>query len=294
MIPRELAKKIRTIQIYTTKVVNDVLAGEYESVFKGRGMEFDEVREYQPGDDFRSIDWNVTARAGKPFIKKFREERELTVIFLVDLSASGTFGSVKQTKNELAAEICALLAFAAIKNNDKVGLIAFTDQVERFIPPGKGARHVLRVIREILNFRPSRTRTDIAGALDYLGRVQTRRAVVFLISDFQAEAFEKPLRVLGRRHDLIAVSVSDSRELKLPDIGLVELEDAETGDIVLIDSANREVRKRYESFSLARAGKLAEMLRSMGIDQIRIETGRPYIRDMMAFFKNRERRRTYG
>jgi uncharacterized protein (DUF58 family) len=294
MIPRELAKKIRTIQIYTTKVVNDVLAGEYESVFKGRGMEFDEVREYQPGDDFRSIDWNVTARAGKPFIKKFREERELTVIFLVDLSASGTFGSVKQTKNELAAEICALLAFAAIKNNDKVGLIAFTDQVEMFIPPGKGARHVLRVIREILNFRPSRTRTDIAGALDYLGRVQTRRAVVFLISDFQAEAFEKPLRVLGRRHDLIAVSVSDSRELKLPDIGLVELEDAETGDIVLIDSANREVRKRYESFSLARAGKLAEMLRSMGIDQIRIETGRPYLRDMMAFFKNRERRRTYG
>ncbi len=168
MIPRELAKKIRYIQIYTTKVVNDVLAGEYESVFKGRGMEFDEVREYQPGDDVRSIDWNVTARAGKPFIKKFREERELTVIFLVDLSASGSFGSMKQTKNELAAEICALLAFAAIKNNDKVGLIAFTDQVEQFIPPGKGARHVLRVIREILTFRPSRTGTDIARALDYL------------------------------------------------------------------------------------------------------------------------------
>ena len=291
MIPKELAKKIRTIQIYTTKVVNDVLAGEYESVFKGRGMEFDEVREYQVGDDVRSIDWNVTARAGKPFVKKFREERELTVIFLVDLSASGSFGSVKQTKNELAAEICALLAFAAIKNNDKVGLIVFTDQVEMFIPPGKGVRHVLRVIREILTFRPRRTRTDIAGALDYLGRVQSRRAVVFLISDFQAEGFEKPLRVLGRRHDLIAVSISDSRESRLPDAGLIELEDAETGEIVLIDTASRDVRKRYESLSLERAGELGEMLRSMGIDQIHMETGRAYMRDMMAFFRNRERRR---
>jgi len=294
MIPRELAKKIRYIQIYTTKVVNDVLAGEYESVFKGRGMEFDEVREYQPGDDVRSIDWNVTARAGKPFIKKFREERELTVIFLVDLSASGSFGTTNQTKNELAAEICALLAFAAIKNNDKVGLIAFTDQVEQFIPPGKGARHVLRVIREILTFRPSRSGTDIAGALDYLGRVQGRRAVVFLISDFQAESFEKLLRVLGRRHDLIAVSVGDARESRIPDIGLVELEDAETGEFVLVDAASAEVRKRYEALSLARAGELTEMLRSMGIDQIRIETGRPYVRDMMTFFRNRERRRAHA
>lgn len=294
MIPRELAKKIRYIQIYTTKVVNDVLAGEYESVFKGRGMEFDEVREYQPGDDVRSIDWNVTARAGKPFIKKFREERELTVIFLVDLSASGSFGTMKQTKNELAAEICALLAFAAIKNNDKVGLIAFTDQVEQFIPPGKGARHVLRVIREILTFRPSRTGTDIARALDYLGRIQARRAVVFLISDFQAESFEKPLRVLARRHDLIAVSLADARESKLPGIGPVELEDAETGELVLIDAASAEIRKRYEALSLARAGELAEMLRAMGIDQIQIETGKPYVRDMTAFFRTRERRRAHA
>jgi uncharacterized protein (DUF58 family) len=294
MIPRELAKKVRSIQIFTTKVVNDVLAGEYESVFKGRGMEFDEVREYQVGDDVRSIDWNVTARAGKPFIKKFREERELTVIFLVDLSASGSFGTRKQTKNELAAEICALLAFAAIKNNDKVGLIAFTDQVEMFIPPGKGARYVLRVIREILHFRPSRTRTDLSGALNYLGKVHSRRAVVFLISDFQAESFEKPLRVLGRRHDLIAVSLSDVRESKLPEIGLIELEDAETGEMVLIDAANREMRRRYESLSLKRAEELAEMLRSMGIDHIPIETGRPYIRDLMAFFRNRERRRAYA
>jgi uncharacterized protein (DUF58 family) len=291
MIPGELARKIRYIQIYTTKVVNDVLAGEYESVFKGHGMEFAEVREYQIGDDIRNIDWNVTARAGKPFIKKFREERELTVIFLVDLSASGSFGSVKQTKNELAAEICALLAFAAIKNNDKVGLIVFTDQVEMFVPPRKGAPHVLRVIREILSFRPGRTRTDITRALDYLGRVQTRRAVVFLISDFQAEGFEKSLRVLGRRHDVIAVSISDSRESRLPNIGLLELEDAETGEIVLIDTGSREVQKRYESLSRERAGELDEKLRSMGIDHISVETGRPYIRDMMVFFKNRERRR---
>jgi uncharacterized protein (DUF58 family) len=291
MIPGELAKKIRYIQIYTTKVVNDVLAGEYESVFKGHGMEFAEVREYQIGDDIRNIDWNVTARAGKPFIKKFREERELTVIFLVDLSASGSFGSVKQTKNELAAEICALLAFAAIKNNDKVGLIVFTDQVEMFVPPRKGAPHVLRVIREILSFRPGHTRTDITRALDYLGRVQTRRAVVFLISDFQAEGFEKSLRVLGRRHDVIAVSISDSRESRLPNVGLLELEDAETGEIVLIDTGSREVQKRYQSLSRERAGELGEKLRSMGIDHISVETGRPYVRDMMVFFKNRERRR---
>jgi uncharacterized protein (DUF58 family) len=291
MIPGELARKIRYIQIYTTKVVNDVLAGEYESVFKGRGMEFDEVREYQVGDDVRNIDWNVTARAGKPFIKKFREERELTVIFLVDLSASGSFGSVKQTKNELAAEICALLAFAAIKNNDKAGLIVFTDHVERFIPPGKGSPHVLRVIREILSFRPRRTRTDITRALDYLGRVQSRRAVVFVISDFQTEGFDKSLRVLGRRHDVIAVSVSDSRESRLPDVGLLELEDAETGEIVLIDTGNREVQRRYESLALERTAALDEKLRSMGIDQIRVETGRAYLRDMMVFFRNRERRR---
>ena len=291
MIPKALARQIRTIQIFTSKVVNDVLAGEYESVFKGRGMEFDEVREYQPGDDVRSIDWNVTARTGKPFIKRFREERELTVLFLVDLSASGSFGSVKRTKNELAAEICALLAFAAIKNNDKVGLIVFTDHVEMFVPPGKGPRHVLRVIREILSFHPRRTGTDIGMALDYLGRIQHRRAVVFLISDFQAEGFERALRGLGRRHDIIAVSVTDPREKALPDVGLIELEDAETGEIALIDAGSRKVRTRYEALSLERTARLDDLLRSMGIDQIHVETGKAYIRDLMAFFKNRERRR---
>ena len=292
MIPKELAKKIRYIQIYTSKVVNDVLAGEYQSVFKGRGMEFDEVREYQVGDDVRSIDWNVTARSGKPFVKRFREERELTVMFLVDLSASGSFGSVKQPKNELAAEICALLAFAAIKNNDKVGLMVFTDHVEMFIPPKKGTRHVLRVIREILSFRPQRTRTDITRALDYLGRVQSRRAVVFLISDFQAEGFERSLRVLGRRHDLIAVAVTDPREIALPDVGLLELEDAETGEVALIDTGSQAVRRQYAALALERAARLNDLLGSTGIDQIRIETGRAYIRDLMTFFKNREKRKS--
>jgi uncharacterized protein (DUF58 family) len=287
-----LAKKIRYIQIYTSKVVNDVLAGEYQSVFKGRGMEFDEVREYQIGDDVRSIDWNVTARSGKPFVKRFREERELTVMFLVDLSASGSFGSVRQSKNELAAEICALLAFAAIKNNDKVGLIVFTDHVEMFIPPKKGTRHVLRVIREILSFRPQRTRTDITRALDYLGRIQSRRAVVFLISDFQAEGFERSLRVLERRHDLIAVAVSDPRERSLPDVGLLELEDAETGEVAMIDTGSQAVRRQYAALTLERTAKLNELLASTGIDQIRVETGRAYIRDLMTFFKNRERRKS--
>mgnify|MGYP001236039675 FL=1 len=291
MIPKELARKIRTIEIYTTRIVNDILAGEYESVFKGRGMEFDEVREYQVGDDVRNIDWNVTARAGRPFIKKYREERELTVIFLVDLSASGSFGSVGQTKNELAAELCALLAFAAIKNNDKVGLIVFTDQVEMFIPPGKGARHVLRVVREILTFRPGRTETDIAAALDYLGRVQTRTAVVFLISDFQAERFEKSLRVVSRRHDLIALCISDRLESSLPDVGLTELEDAETGQPVLIDAGSRAIREHYNKLSVEKFTALSELFRSAGIDRIQIRTGTAYLREILDFFRRREKRR---
>jgi uncharacterized protein (DUF58 family) len=291
MISPELARKIRYLQIFTSKAVNDVLAGQYESVFKGRGMEFEEVREYAPGDDIRAIDWNVTARTGKPFIKHFREERELTVIFLVDLSASGSFGSTRQLKNEVAAEICALLAFAAIKNNDKVGLIVFTDQVERFIPPGKGTRHVLRVIRDILSFSPRRGRTDIARALDYLGRVQTRRAVVFLISDFQAEDFERSLRVVGRRHDLIAVSVSDPREMDLPPVGLIQLEDAETGETVLLDTGSRRVREEYARRSVQGRSRLQDLFRSVGVDEIHIQTGKSYTLDLVKFFKNRERRR---
>jgi uncharacterized protein (DUF58 family) len=274
LIPKELAKKIRYIEIYTNKAVNDILAGEYESVFKGRGMEFDEVREYTPGDEVRTIDWNVTARTGHPYVKRFVEERELTIMFLVDLSASGAFGSIDKTKNEVAAELCALLAFSAIKNNDKVGLIVFTDTVEMFIPAKKGISHVLRLIRELLNFRPRKVSTNITEALDYLGRITHKRCVVFLISDFQSEDFEKPLRILGKRHDLIALSVTDPREIRMPDVGLVELEDAETGERVVIDTGNAGVRREYEQLGRQRSDRLRELFRSIDVDHAEVITGR--------------------
>jgi uncharacterized protein (DUF58 family) len=290
MIPKELAKKIRFIQIHTSRAVNDVLAGEYHSVFKGRGMEFDEVREYAPGDDIRTIDWNVTARTGHPYVKRYVEERELTVMLVVDLSASGSFGTREKLKNEVAAELCALLAFSAIKNNDKVGLIVFTDHIELYIPPKKGVSHVLRVIRDLLNFEPRRSRTDVTQALDFLGRVTHRRAVVFLVSDFQAAGYEKRLRIAARRHDLIAVSLTDPREAKLPVAGLIELEDAESGECIVVDSGSAAVRRRYEALARERADKLAVSLRSMGIDQIPVVTGEDYVRDLVRFFRVRERR----
>lgn len=290
MIPKELAKKIRYLQIYTSKTVNDILAGEYESVFKGQGMEFDEVREYQPGDEVRSIDWNVTARMGHPYVKRFQEERELTVMFVVDLSASGAFGTIGKLKNEVAAELCALLAFAAIKNNDKVGLIVFTDTIELFIPPAKGISHVLRLIREVLTFTPRQTSTNIAGALDYFGRVMTKRCVAFLISDFLGEDYAKPMRVLARRHDLIAVSVTDPREVALPNVGLIELEDAETGEVILIDTGSFAVRSKYEALGHERGDALRDLFRSMGVDQVEVFTDRDYVRTLVTFFRGRERR----
>ena len=291
MIPRELAKKIRYLQIFTSKAVNDSLAGEYESVFKGRGMEFEEVRHYQPGDEVRDIDWNVTARMGEPYVKRYREERELTVMFLVDLSASGAFGSTDMLKNDVAAEICALMAFAAIKNNDKVGLIVFTDCIELFIPPGKGLTHVLRIIREILGFKPRQARTNIAEALAYFGRVQRKRCVAFVVSDFLGEGFAKPMRVLGRRHDLIAVSVTDPREVSLPNVGLIELEDAETGEIVLLDTGSATVRGRYETLGGARSQRLRETFRAMAVDHIEALTHEGYVHRLAMFFKKRERQR---
>ena len=290
MISEELAKKIRILQITTRKVVNDVLAGEYGSVFRGRGMEFDEVREYMPGDEIRTIDWNVTARTGTPFVKRFVEERELTVMFVVDLSASGEFGSVSKLKNEVAAEFCSLLAFSAVKNNDKVGLIVFTDQIEMYIPPKKGTQHVLRVIRELLNFKPRQASTDIEGALDFLGKVTKKRSVVFLVSDFQAEGFEKPMRVIGKRHDLVAVTVVDPREVRLPDVGLVELEDAETGDIILVDTGSAAIRKRYERLGREQSDRFRELFSSMGVDQIEVMTDRDYVPNLVRFFRTRERR----
>ena len=290
MIPKELVKKIRYIQIFTTKTVNNVFAGEYESAFKGSGMEFEDVREYQPGDEVRSIDWNVTARMGKPFIKRFIEERELTIIFLVDLSASGTFGSIEKTKNEIAAELCALLAFSAIKNNDKVGLIVFTDVVEMFIPPKKGMTHVLRLIRELLIFKPRKANTNIQEGLAYLGKVTRKKSVVFLVSDFLESDFEKQMRIMGKRHDLIAVSITDPREIAMPSVGLLELEDAETGEIVVIDTSDPGVRKQYERQGMERATRLKRLFHSMGVDQIDIRTDKDYVSTLMRFFLEREKR----
>ena len=290
MISKELAKKIRYIEIFSSKVVNDILAGEYESVFKGRGMEFDEVREYQPGDEVRTIDWNVTARMGHPFVKRFVEERELTIMFMVDMSASGAFGSGKQTKNEVAAELCALLSFAAVKNNDKVGLIVFTDSIEMFVPPAKGTSHVLRIVRGILDFKPRQTNTNIAAGLDYLGRVSNKRSVVFLVSDFLGEGYEKPMRIVGKRHDLIAVSITDPREIRMPNVGLLELEDAETGECVVVDTGSAGVRRRYEELGSVRGARLRDLFRSMGVDQIDVLTDEDYVRKLVRFFRARERR----
>ena len=290
MIPEELIRKIRQIQIYTSRAVNTSFAGQYESVFKGRGMQFDEVREYVPGDDIRSIDWNVTARTGKAYIKRFVEEREMTVILAVDLSASGEFGTVNKLKNSLAAEFCAVVAFAAAKNNDKVGLLIFSDQIELYIPPKKSSRHVLRLIRELLYFKMPRRRTDIALALEYLGRVVRKRATVFLVSDFIETDFKKPLSLLNKRHDVIAVSVHDRAEFALPGAGLIEFSDAETGEIILVDTSSRRFRDRYSRRSSDRFSALKDMLKSINVDCISISTDKPYIGDLIEFFHIRRRR----
>lgn len=290
MIPKELIKKIRQIQIYTSRAVDASFAGQYESVFKGRGMQFDEVREYTPGDDIRTIDWNVTARTGRPYIKRFVEEREMTVVFAVDLSASGDFGTVDKMKNELAAEFCAVLAFAAAKNNDKVGLLIFTDQIELYIPPKKGTRHMLRLIRELLYFKMPRRKTDIPQALDYLAKVIRKKATVFLVSDFIETDFKKSLSLLNKRHDVIAVSVRDRAEIALPGAGLIEFADAETGEIILVDTSSRGFRNQYSNTSAERFDGLKDFLRSVSVDCISISTDKPYIQDLVRFFHMRRRR----
>jgi uncharacterized protein (DUF58 family) len=291
MLEKELLKKVRRIQITSSHMVNDLLAGEYHSVFKGRGMEFDEVREYQPGDDVRSIDWNVTARTGKPHIKKFVEEREMTVMLIVDASASGQFGTKKQFKNELAAEVSALLAFSAIKNNDKVGLMIFTDSIEKFIPPKKGVRHVVRVIREILYFKPSRERTNLAAALEYLSSVTKRRTVTFLISDFIDTGFDRALRIANKRHDVIAISLNDERETEMPNIGIVELMDAETGECMLVDTGDAETRKKYNSLAKKSLKEREKVFQACDVDHVAITTGQAYIEAIIRFFKMREKRK---
>ena len=281
MIPKELIKKIRQIQIYTSRAVNASFAGQYESVFKGRGMQFDEVREYTPGDDVRSIDWNVTARTGRPYIKRFVEEREMTVLFAVDLSASGDFGT---------AEFCAVLSFAAAKNNDKVGLLIFTDKIELYIPPKKGSSHVLRLIRELLYFKMPASQTNIGQALEYIAGVTRKKATVFLVSDFIETDFKKPLSLLNKRHDVIAVSVRDRAEVALPGAGLIEFADAETGEVILVDTSNKRFRNQYAGSSSARFGRLENMLRSINVDCISISTDKPYVQDLIAFFRMRHRR----
>jgi uncharacterized protein (DUF58 family) len=291
MIPEELIKKIRQIEIYTSRMVDASFAGQYESVFRGRGMQFDEVREYTPGDDIRSIDWNVTARTGRAYIKRFVEEREMTVVLAVDLSASGSFGTVNKTKNELAAEFCAVVAFAAAKNNDKVGLLIFTDRVELYIPPKKGMRHMLRLIRELLYFKMPPRKTNIPQAIDYLARVIRRKATVFVVSDFLETDFKKPLSLLNKRHDVIAVPVRDRAEVSLPSVGLIEFTDAETGEMILVDTSSGAFRSRYSETSADRFDNLKNLLKSVNVDCITISTDRPYIHDLVQFFHMRHRRR---
>ncbi|MFQ5608073.1 MAG: DUF58 domain-containing protein [Candidatus Zixiibacteriota bacterium] len=290
-LPKEIINKVRRIEIRTKRLVNDMFGGEYHSTFKGLGMEFDEVREYLPGDDVRSIDWNVTARTGVPHIKKFREERELTVMFVVDASRSGYFGTFERYKAEVAAELCALLAFSAIKNNDKVGMIFFTDRIEKYIPPKKGRGHVLRLIREILYFTPEGSGTNISLALEYLMRVTKRKSVAFLVSDFMDTGYEKPLRVAGRKHDLIALRIFDRRELEFTSAGILELEDAETGQVFLADTSSPTFQSEFARKAEHDSASLKKTLDSMNLDSIRIVTDQPYILPLIRFFKRREKRR---
>jgi len=289
MIPREILQAVKAIEIRTRLIVSNVFAGEFGSVFKGRGMEFAEVREYLPGDDVRSIDWNVTARTGVPHVKKFIEERDQTVMFLVDASHSLDFGTVKRMKGEIAAEIAAVLAFSAIRNNDKVGAIIFTDRVELFIPPKKGKKHVMRVIREMLFFRPEGRGTDVGGALEYLSRVVRRKAVVFLISDFLSPDYSRPLRVANRRHDLVAITFADPREEELPALGLVHLVDAETGTQRLVDTSDPTVRKSFRDTRKRFRDERARLFRKYRVDSIDVSTDRSYVEPLIAFFRRRER-----
>jgi uncharacterized protein (DUF58 family) len=312
MIPREILKKIRQIEIRTNRLVSESLAGQYHSVFKGQGMNFEEVREYQPGDEVRSIDWNVTARMNHPFIKKFVEERELTLMLIVDVSGSGLFGSGAQSKRELAAEIASVMAFSAIRNNDKVGLILFSDAVEKFIPPRKGRRHVLRVIREVLFFEPRQRGTNLTGALEFLLRVTPHHAVAVIVSDFLsslpprqgaapdaatrslAQASFTSLRQANRRHDVVAVQIADRYELELPALGRIILDDAETGEVIEVHTGDPAKRKLFADRQAQSQAEIARVFRSAGIDSIQLRTDRPYGTELARFFETRERRRARG
>ena len=290
MIPRQILKKVKRIEIRTRGLVNDLFGGEYHSVFKGRGMTFSEVREYQPGDDIRLIDWNVTARTGSPFIKVFEEERELTVYLLVDISASGEFGSKENLKRDIGAEIAAVLGFSAIKNNDKVGLVLFSDKVEKYVLPKKGKSHVLRVIRELLYVKPSRKGTSLKTAIDYLLKVAKRKSVVFIISDFIDEDYWKSLKVANRKHDLIAIRVFDSAELNIPDFGLAKVEDPETGEAFWIDTSSSSSLDRLKNDIISKDDRFKKEALKNRLDLISISTDQDFVEPLMSFFKMREKR----
>lgn len=289
-VPREILRQVKLIELRTRGLVNTLFSGEYHSVFKGQGMEFAEVREYVPGDDYRSIDWNVSARMGHPYVKKYTEERELTVLFAVDLSGSEQFGTRGRFKAEIAAEISAVIAMAAIKNNDRVGLLLFTDEVEKFVPPKKGRRHALRLIRDLLAFQPRGRGTDLSSALDYLGRILRQRAIVFLISDYFDVGYESSLKILSQRHDLVAVTLVDPREQSLPDVGYLELVDAESDRRVILNSGDRYVREQFEHLASEESTRLQRMLRRLSVDQIAVRTDRSYVPPLIDFFRARERK----
>jgi len=291
MIPREVLRKVRRIEIRTRHWVTDIFGGEYHSVFKGQGMEFSEVREYVPGDDVRAIDWNVTARMGHPFIKKFQEERELTVLLLVDQSASGQFGTRNRLKSELAAEVGAVLALSAVQNQDKVGLLLFTDEVELWVPPAKGRRHVLRVVREILYYRPRGRGTDLRSALDHLVRGQKRKAVVFVLSDFLTEGYERSLRVASKRHDVVALRMRDEREEHLPSVGVVALKDLESGEKLLVDTSSGRVRREFEERTREADRRYREATRRARVDGVDLWTHEDAVQPLASLFRTRIRRR---
>tara|TARA_B100001057_G_C22752054_1_gene912184 strand:+ start:520 stop:1395 length:876 start_codon:yes stop_codon:yes gene_type:complete len=291
MSTTSLLKKVRKIEIKTRGLSNHIFAGEYHTAFKGRGMAFSEVREYQAGDDVRSIDWNVTARYNTPFIKVFEEEREMTVMLLVDVSGSGNFGTNKQFKREIATELSAILAFSAIKNNDKVGVIFFSDIIEEFIPPKKGKSHILRIIRQVLSFKPKNSKTDIAHAIEYFNNVMKKRCICFMLSDYISPSFEKPLKIASKKHDIVALKISDQREIELPDLGLVPFKDAETGEVSLIDTSSKAIRDLFFKNQKNKNQELQKLFPKCGVDVINIYTGEDYVKPLINFFKNREKRR---
>jgi uncharacterized protein (DUF58 family) len=290
MLPREILRQVRRLQLKARRAVEDILGGEYHSVFKGTGISFDEVRAYQPGDDVRSIDWNVTARMNQPFVKRYIEERERTVMLVVDTSGSLAFGTGRQPKREIAAELAAVLAFSAISNNDRVGLVQLSDHIEHYLPPRKGPRHVLRVIRDLLFFEPARRGTALGQGLDYLNRVLRRKAIVFFFSDFLDRDYERALRRTARRHELIAIRLSDPREQELPPVGLVELEDAETRSRLLADTSSHALREAYRTAALERSLALQRLMRSVGVDLIEASTDGGHLDALVRFFRLRERR----